>query len=183
MPMFPPMNLTRPLLLLDVDGVLNPYATQVPPAYFRSYTLLEEQVWLAPCHGMWLQPLCQLFHITWATGWEHDANRLIGPILKLPAFPVIEFARDTAGRFQKFPAIAHSVPDYPLIWIDDELPPEAHVWAAQRRMPTLLIDVDPACGLTQAIVAECRRFAMDVAEQTHMHASRSKRNGARPKRQ
>jgi len=159
---FPIVELTNPLLLLDVDGVLIPYATQEHPSHFRSYTLLDEQVWLAPCHGEWLQPLCNLFHIVWATGWEHDANRLIVPILKLPAFPVIEFSRDRAGRFQKFPAIAQLVPDHPLVWIDDELPPEAHSWATQRRIPTLLIDVDPARGLTEEIVAACTQFAVDV---------------------
>jgi HAD domain in Swiss Army Knife RNA repair proteins len=159
---FPIVELTKPLLLLDVDGVLIPYAAQEHPVHFRSYTLLDEPVWLAPCHGDWLQPLCDLFHILWATGWEHDANRLIAPILRLPAFPVIEFPRDGAGRFSKFPVIAQSIPDHPLVWIDDELPVDAHRWAAQRRIATLLIDVDPARGLTEEMVAACKQFAVDA---------------------
>jgi hypothetical protein len=162
-PVFPINKLTKPLLLLDVDGVLIPYAAQEHPAHFRSYTLLDEPVWLAPCHGTWLQPLCDLFHIVWATGWEHDANRLIAPILMLPAFPVIEFPRDAAGRFNKFAIIAQIVPNHPFVWIDDELPAQAHLWAAQRPIPTLLIDVDPAQGLSEEIVAACQQFALAVS--------------------
>jgi hypothetical protein len=77
---------------------------------------------------------------------------------------MIEFTRNTAGRFEKFPALVQSVPDHPLVWIDDELPPEAHLWAAHRRMPTMLIDVDPACGLTEEIVARCMRFALAIGQ-------------------
>jgi hypothetical protein len=160
--MFPQFQMTKPLLLLDVDGVLIPYAAARPPAHFRPYILLDEQVWLAPCHGDWLRPLCDLFHIVWATGWEHDAPRLIAPILGLPAFPVIEFARDAAGLFEKLPALARAVPDRPVVWIDDQLSPEAHAWAVIRPQPTLLLEADPAYGLTQAMVAACSVFAAAV---------------------
>ncbi len=161
--MFPIVELTKPLLLLDVDGVRIPYAAQEHPTHFRSYTLLDELVGLAPCHGTWLQRLCDLFHIVWATGWEQAANRLIAPILRLPAFPVIEFPRDGTGRFNKFPIISQIVPDHPLVWSDDELPAQAHLWAAQRRIATLLIDADPAQGLTEEMVAACEQFAVAVS--------------------
>jgi hypothetical protein len=126
--MFPRFEITKPLLLLDVDGVLIPYAASAQPAHFHPYTLLDELVWLAPHHGDWLQPLSALFHIVWATGWEHDANRFIAPILNLPAFPVIEFTRDAAGLFEKLPILARIVPHQPMVWIDDQLTPEAHAW-------------------------------------------------------
>jgi hypothetical protein len=60
--MFLRFEIAKPLLLLDVDGVLTPYAAPAQPANFRAYTL-EELVWLAPDHGDWLRPLCALFHI------------------------------------------------------------------------------------------------------------------------
>jgi len=150
---------TQPLLLLDVDGVLVPYAAAEPPADFLTYTLLGEPAWLAPRHGEWLRPLCELFQLVWATGWEHDANRLIAPILGLPTLPVIVFPRDATGRFAKLPTIAQVVGDQPLAWVDDELTPSAHKWAAGRRAPTLLLHADPTVGLTQEIVMTIATFA------------------------
>jgi hypothetical protein len=149
----------RPLLLLDVDGVFIPYAAVEPPAGFRRYRLLDEPVWLAQHHGDWLRPLGHRFQLVWATGWEHDANRLIAPILGLPALPVIEFPRDASGRFAKLPTLVQAVGDQPLAWIDDELTQTARDWAARRLSPTLLLDADPTIGLTEEQVAALAAFA------------------------
>ncbi len=148
----------KPVLLLDVDGVLIPYAAKKQPPGFLPYVLLGESVWLARRHGDWLRPLCERFQVVWATGWEHDANRLIGPILELPAFPVIEFARDAARRFAKLPTIMRVVAEQPLVWVDDELSTEAYQWAAEREARTLLLDANSEIGLTQEIVAAIIRF-------------------------
>jgi hypothetical protein len=153
------IGLGRPLLLLDVDGVLIPYAAPACPPGFLSYWLQDEEMWLSARHGDWLRPLCSRMELVWATGWEHEANRLLAPILGLPQLPVIEFARDESGRFTKLPTIMRVVADRPLVWIDDELTPAAHAWAAQRPAPTRLIDVDPAIGLTREIVAAVEAFA------------------------
>jgi hypothetical protein len=46
-------QMTRPALLLDVDGVINPYGTATCPAGFTEYDLFpgEEPVRLCPAHG------------------------------------------------------------------------------------------------------------------------------------
>jgi len=150
---------SKPLLLLDVDGVLIPYAAPERPAGFEQHTLQDEQVWLAPHHGAWLRPLCDRFQLVWATGWEHDANRLIAPILGLPELPVIEFERDASGRFSKLPTLARFAADRPLAWIDDELSDAARAWAAGRAARTLLLDADPAIGLTEQLVAAIIAFS------------------------
>jgi hypothetical protein len=155
------MDERKPLLLLDVDGVLIPYAATEQPMGFEQHLLLNEQVWLAPQHGTWLRPLCDRFELVWATGWEHDANRLLAPILGLPPLPVIEFPRDADGRFAKLPTITRFTSGRPLVWIDDELTPAAHSWAASRMPPARLIDVDPAIGLTEEIVALIATFMHD----------------------
>ena len=155
------MDESKPLLLLDVDGVLIPYAATAQPVGFEQHLLLDEQVWLAPQHGAWLRPLSDRFQLVWATGWGHDANRLLAPILGLPALPVIEFPRNPDGRFTKLPTITRFAAGRPLVWIDDELTPAAHAWAAGRTPPARLIDVDPAIGLTEEIVALIAAFMRD----------------------
>jgi hypothetical protein len=154
------MDIHRPLLLLDVDGVLNPYAAPGQPDGFEQHLLLDELVWLAPQHGAWLRPLLDRFELVWATGWEHNANQLIAPILGLPALPVIEFPREADGRFFKLPTIARFAAGRPLVWIDDELTDEAHAWAAARALPTRLVDADPAIGLTEELVALIAAFLL-----------------------
>jgi hypothetical protein len=155
------MDERKPLLLLDVDGVLIPYAAAEQPAGFEQHELMGELVWLAPQHGVWLRPLCDRFELVWATGWEHDANRLIAPILGLPALPVIEFPRNADGRFTKLATITRFAAGRPLVWIDDELTPAAHDWAAGRWPLARLIDVDPAIGLSEEIVTLITTFRLD----------------------
>ena len=74
-------SVSRPFLLLDVDGVLNPIGLQpsdLVPAGFDVHRLDGLRVLLAPEHGVWLRELSTAFKLVWATSWEHDANRLIG---------------------------------------------------------------------------------------------------------
>ena len=51
--------MARPALLLNVDGVLNPYDTVKCPAGFTEYDLFpgEEPVRLCPAHGEWISEL------------------------------------------------------------------------------------------------------------------------------
>ncbi|NUT46333.1 MAG: hypothetical protein HOV94_03285 [Saccharothrix sp.] len=112
----------RGLLLLDVDGPLNPYAAKPnarPPGYetFRYtpaggwYTGRDVRrhkglrVWLNPGHGALLLELAAAtgLELVWATTWSHEANTLIAPAVGLPELPVIDFPdadleRDEAGH-------------------------------------------------------------------------------------
>jgi hypothetical protein len=141
---------TKGLLLLDVDGPLNPYAA---PRFGRAgYVRYAENragewsscrglrrpyrhhVWLHPGHGRLLLALAQQsgLRLVWATAWEHDANVRVGPVIGLDHLPVIEFpecdaARDADGRLRwradggwKWPAVAAYAAGRPLAWLDDE---------------------------------------------------------------
>ena len=81
----------RPALLLDVDGVLNPYGTVTCPEGFTEYDLFagEEPVRLCPAHGEWINELQHVFDVAWATAWNDDANRLLAPLLRIAALPVV----------------------------------------------------------------------------------------------
>ncbi|GAA1987647.1 HAD domain-containing protein [Kitasatospora viridis] len=143
-----------PLLLLDIDGVLNPFAAAACPPGFREYRFFlgEDPVRLNRAHGPWLAALAGSFELVWATGWEEEANRLVAPVLGLPRLPVITFPPKPFAPSAKVPAVAAHVGDRPAAWIDDALTPQAHTWAAARRADTLLLGADPAVGLTRAMV-------------------------------
>jgi hypothetical protein len=61
--------ISRPALLLDVDGVLNPYGTVTCPEGFTEDGLFpgEEPVRLCPAHGEWITELRHVFDVAWAT--------------------------------------------------------------------------------------------------------------------
>lgn len=98
------------LLLLDVDGVLNPYAAKptARPHGYRTYRYTADgrwfggrnirrhaglRIWLHPGHGAQLRALAAEadLELVWATAWMHDANTYASPAVGLPDLPVIEF--------------------------------------------------------------------------------------------
>ncbi|KFG03599.1 MULTISPECIES: hypothetical protein [Streptomyces] len=100
----------RPLLYLDVDGPLNPYAAKPErrPAGYTTHRMKPRgwlaqhpgqpeayvkplRVWLNPEHGRQLLQLAALFDVTWATTWAGEANTCIAPVLGLPELPVVEW--------------------------------------------------------------------------------------------
>jgi hypothetical protein len=116
----------RPAITLDVDGVLFP--------------------WLKPEYGQWLLSLAGRAELVWASaGWGESANWHIGPHIGLPELPVIDFP-----CLVKLPEIREWCGTRPLAWVDDWFAPEARSWAAARRSPTLLVDVDEKQGLQRA---------------------------------
>jgi hypothetical protein len=156
----------RPLLLVDVDGVLNPWLAPRCPDGFREYSFFPgERVLLSEGHGALLRELASSFELVWATAWEHKANRLICPVIALPELPVIEFPLTGPDyRFRKLPAVIDSVGDRPCAWIDDEHQPDHYHWARGRRVPTLLVDIDPAEGLTRRVAEQLAEWAAALAD-------------------
>ncbi len=166
------------LLLLDVDGPLNPYEAQAerrPPGYLtfryakgawysgkQAKRRKGMRVWLNPGHGPMLTGLADEtgLALVWATTWEHGANRYIGPAIGLPELPVIEFA-DTRRQW-KWPDVLSYADGLPLAWLDDNHnlePGREEFEEARAGTPTLLCHVDPATGLQPAHLDEIRDWA------------------------
>lgn len=159
--------MSRPLLLLDVDGPLNPHeATPAErPAAYQRHALVPDGwtaerplwVWLNPEHG----PLLLRFaaehdvELVWATTWEHDANTMIAPLIGLPQLPVIEWPYEADDRWKFGPVLAYAG-TRALAWLDDDFRrfPAEQEWFQQERAArgalTLLHHVDPATGLVAA---------------------------------
>ncbi|MFZ3496822.1 hypothetical protein ACODT5_26990 [Streptomyces sp. 5.8] len=161
--------MTRPLLLLDVDGPLNPFRSRL--AGLRGYTShrMRPSIWLSyrapesrsakrglrvrlhPAHGARL--LALPYEIAWATAWTHEANTLISPHMGLPAdLPVIEwpepFARDPDGLFWKTRPLVEWAAGRPFAWVDDLITPRDRAWvAAHHPAPALLLRIHPRHGL------------------------------------
>ncbi|GAA3078634.1 HAD domain-containing protein [Streptosporangium carneum] len=153
-------SMTRPVLLLDVDGVLNPFAAPRCPPGFGEYAMFvdEDPVRLCPAHGRWITELGRLFDVVWATSWNDDANRLLTPVLGISPLPVLTMPQAPFRPGAKVPVIAAYAAERPAVWIDDAHTPEALDWAENRQEPTLLITIAPEIGLSRASVDEALRW-------------------------
>ncbi len=118
----------RPLLLLDIDGVLNPFAAPACPPGYAEHVLFpgEEPVRVCAGHGDWLRELGSHFTLVWATAWEEEANWRLAPLLGLDALPVIPMPPAPFPPGGKLPAVSQYAGTRPLAWLDDALTPEAH---------------------------------------------------------
>ena len=158
----------RPILLVDVDGVLNPWASAICPEGYLEFEFFPgERVLLSPGHGELLTALAAHYELVWATAWEHNANRLIAPVLSLPELRVIEFPLSGSDLFfRKLPAVIDAVGDRPCAWIDDQHQPDHYDWARERGVPTLILHVDPAEGLTSRVVEQLTHWVAGLTSQS-----------------
>ena len=162
--------MSRPLLFLDVDGPLNPYAAQPerrPDGYTTLRVPLEGRspgedgglsrrrrplrVWLNPEHGRALLRLD--YELCWATTWMAEANRWIAPVLGLPELPFVDFGD---ALFQERPDGVHwktaRLVDHadgrPFAWVDDEQSERDQAYVtARHRAQALLHHVNPRIGM------------------------------------
>ncbi|MFI6321186.1 HAD domain-containing protein [Nonomuraea sp. NPDC050556] len=157
----------RPLLLVDVDGVLNPFGRPSPafrryscPVDGRTYT-----VHLNPWHGARLLDLAlqTRSELVWATTWEDNANDWIAPRLGLPRLPVIHLGPDRpseVGEMFKTPAVADYVQGRPFVWFDDYVfqEDEDYLRGHQGVGEFLLIQVPPKRGLAWEHLEAARQW-------------------------
>src|SRR5436309_2292159 len=94
------MNLARPLLLLDVDGVISLFGFNPasPPA--GRFELVEGIAhFLSATAGDHLRELSRDFELAWCSGWEEKADQYLPVALGIPsALPYLTFEREIGGR-------------------------------------------------------------------------------------
>ena len=155
----------RPLLFLDVDGPLNPFASrpealpgeyrihEMRPDLWADLSLRPLQVWLNPEHGGRLLALPA--DLVWATSWEDDANTWIGPRIGLPELPVVGWPEDLNASAPpdlcwKTPTLLEYAAGRPFAFVDDDISDADQLYADARcDAPMLFHFVDPSKGLTE----------------------------------
>ena len=157
----------RPLLLVDVDGVVYLFGfAHLPPAGLLP-TVVEGVPHLLSAHsGPLLARLSETFECVWCTGWEERAEEHLPRVLGLPGgWPHLSFGTGPGAqtRHWKLDAIeSHAGPDRPLAWIDDAFDAGCDAWAAERTAPTLLVRTEPAIGLLPEHVSAMERWARQL---------------------
>jgi Swiss Army Knife RNA repair-like protein len=153
----------RPLLLVDVDGVISLFgfgADGRPEGSFHSIDGIPH--FLSSGAAEHLLDLWPLFDLVWATGWEEKANEYLPRLLGLPGpLPHLSFER-SVGRSNahwKLDAIDAHCGARPLAWIDDAFNDACHEWASEREAPTLLVQTQPQRGLTEHEAQRLRLWA------------------------
>jgi HAD domain in Swiss Army Knife RNA repair proteins len=155
--------MSRPLLLIDVDGVISLFGFDPghPPA--GRFQLVDGVLhFLSAAAGEHLRRLSHAFELVWCTGWEEKANDYLVHALDLPAaLPYLTFEPGPPNAHWKLATIdEYAGRSRPLAWIDDCHDERCVTWAAAREGSTLLVGTEPAVGLSEAQVAELLAWAL-----------------------
>jgi HAD domain in Swiss Army Knife RNA repair proteins len=151
---------SRPLLMVDIDGVISLFgvapsaAAERRPADGSFHSIDGIPHFLSSTAAAHLLALSSLFDLVWASGWEEKAEEHLPRLLGLPkGLPFLRFspatnATNVTNGHWKLDSIDAFAAGRPLAWIDDALGPACEEWAAARAAPTLLVQTVPEHGLT-----------------------------------
>lgn len=148
--------MAKPILAVDVDGVISLFGFDEPPPKEEArFELVDGMVHcISLATGPRLLRLAEHYDLVWATGWEEKANYYLPRALGIPELPHLTF--DGAARFGSAHWKLGPLDKYgagrPLAWIDDNLDESCYEWARARKEPTLLVPTEPALGLREAEV-------------------------------
>lgn len=178
------MQVNKPLLFVDVDGVISTYGfagnLDVPSgsrplgsvaagARAGTFHNIEGIIHhIAPGMDRRLAQLVARFEAVWATGWGERANEHLVHLLSMPGeLEVVEFdiapSTDGSGHW-KLEALSARAAGRAAAWIDDGLNEACVAWAEGREEPTLLVETDPYVGLTDAHVEHLLAWQAELGD-------------------
>lgn len=174
----PPRQATvsrRPLLLLDVDGVLCPFGDGVPEEFVPVRVGNEGGLLTSPLMTARLEQLTEAFEPVWCTDRFRDVRETIATLLPDRwSWPVMSLVSTDYAAPPEVPAftLAHKLPyvrawleqhglqDRPLAWVDDVASEPSQVyWARRRLAPTHLQQIPPHRGLQDQDVQDLLAWA------------------------
>jgi hypothetical protein len=153
------------LLLVDIDGVISLFGGELTAKAGSLHSIDGMLHFLSATAAEHLLDLAAEFDLVWCSGWEEKAEEHLPHLLGLPrGLPFLRFER-AVGRSNahwKLAAIDTYARERPLAWLDDALSDACHEWAAARSAPTLLVQTDPADGLTAREAELLSRWAREL---------------------
>lgn len=172
----------KPLLLIDVDGVINVQARGVDVAW-RTHDVLgprDDRTYglvMNPVYGEWLRDLADVFELVWATTWGPVVGERIAPLLGLPAdLPLVPLPDPLLGEVDgelspKTEHVRRWAQGRALAWLDDDVTSRDTAWLtdpdANDSPPVaaaLALPVDRSIGLTRQHVERLRAWAGGLAD-------------------
>lgn len=173
---------TKPVWLLDIDGVINAVANKPDGSVWPKETWHRKDVAYFPM--LVAEPVLEfirdvhrlgLAEIRWHTTWQQQAITQFAPAFDLPDFQLQEGYKEVNGVWPKIYAYKDlRLEDRPCIWTDDDLDnlsynddPDNWVRSALprsgsqnflRRGNSLLIAPRPTLGLTRRHLKEIADF-------------------------
>ena len=157
--------MSRPILAVDIDGVISLFGSQSPPDAGTTRFQLVDGVphCISLPTGDRLLRLTERFELVWASGWEDKANFYLPQLLGLPELPHVTFdgARRGAAHWKLIPLEAYAK-GRAMAWIDDNFDRSCYEWAESREEPTLLVPTEPQLGLEEAHVDALNGWARSL---------------------
>ena len=172
MPLFRKGKSDKPVLAIDIDGVISlfgfdesmqPGGSDVTKAPGEFHLIDGMLHCIALETGPRLLRLADPYELVWASGWEDRANDHLPGILGLPELPYLTF--DGRAQFGTAHWKLDALDDYarsrPLAWIDDSLEESCYEWAEERSAPTLLVPTESDVGLLDVHVETLEAWVRD----------------------
>lgn len=155
----------KPLILLDIDGVLNPTARLASNGGQPHLVLSAERVGL-------VRRLARCGRIAWVSTWPADQTAGLEAQLQLEQMPLrvplpAKALNESGAATPKLRPVSRWLARMEIlgdadwdsvVWIDDVLGPDAREWASQHGSPVLLEKPVPERGLMEVHVVAVEVF-------------------------
>jgi hypothetical protein len=157
----------KPLLFLDVDGVLNTVCSRDVEWETEEPVDVDGFLCTVPKGTKErIARLTEVFEMHWLTTWEDKAHRCWHELIGVPAdpeWPYVQWRKFSGGN--KFIALMEEReeddPDRPWVWIDDDGP--FHVYDREIPDNGLILVPELRSGLTDEHVDAALEFAAKFA--------------------